>query len=207
VAWLHCERDLEDLLSEILFVFRYPAENNLSLVVQAIGQALDKGYAYLVNRATKETKAFRERAHQVRLAWGKALGLMRFVRVEQGREKLLVGKCPVPYRIADLAIWHFVHRFPEYAIAIIAPEGAAVVRNGRLTWENPRPFEKVLKEDTFDLWWQTFYKSQYIPERRNRRLAMRGVPKKYWAWVTEGQAIEDPRVMDGWGKDSLKIEN
>lgn len=188
VPWLHCESDIEDLLSEILFVFRFPARDNLQLVAQAIGQALDKGYAYLLNRATRETKAFRERAHQVRLAWHKVLGLMRFVRVELNGEPCLIGKCPVPYRIADLAIWHFARRFQGFAIVIVAPEGAAVVRDGKFRWEEPSRYESFLKEDTFDAWWQVFYKSQYIPERRNRRLAMRGVPKKYWAWVTEGLA-------------------
>ena len=107
----------------------------------------------------------------------------------------------MPYRIADLAVWHFVRRFPEYTIVIIAPEGAAVVREGRFRWESPAQYEEFLKEDTFDAWWQAFYKSQYISERRNRRLAMKGVPKKYWALVTEGQAIDDPRVMEEWGKD------
>lgn len=199
VPWLHCDRDIEDLMSEILFIFRFPARDNLSLVAQVIGQALDRGYAYVANRASREAKAFRERAHQVRLAWHKSLGLMRFVRVEQNREKVLIGKCPVPYRIADLAIWHFVRRFPEFTIVIVAPEGAAVVREGRFRWESPARYEEFLKEDTFDAWWQAFYKSQYIPERRNRRLAMKGVPKKYWAWVTEGQAIDDPRAMENWG--------
>lgn len=200
VPWLHCERDLEDLASEVLFVFRFPVQDNLSLVTQVIGQALDRGFAYIANRVSREAKVFGERAHQVRLAWGKALGLMRFVRVERGAEKLLVGKCPVPYRIADLAIWHFARRFPDYQIVILAPEGAAVVRKGRFCWELSTPYEGFLKNDRFDLWWQTFYKSQYIPERRNRTLAMHGVPKKYWAWVTEGQAIDDPRVMEEWGK-------
>lgn len=198
VPWLHSEQDLEDLLSEILFVFRFPARDNLSLVAQVIGQALDRGYLCVANRASREAKAFRERAHQVRLAWHKSLGLMRFVRVERNGEKVLIGKCPVPYRIADLAIWHFVHRFPEFTIVIVASEGAAVVREGRFRWKAPSLYEKFLREDKFDAWWQAFYKSQYIPERRNRRLAMRGVPKKYWAWVTEGQAIDDPRVMNDW---------
>jgi probable DNA metabolism protein len=199
VSWLHCKQDLEDLLSEILFVFRFPAKDNLSLVVKAIGQGLDKGYAYVVNRASREARLFHERAHQVRLAWHKSLGLMRFAMVEKGGTKALIAKCPVPYRIADLAIWHFVHRFPDFAIVIVAPEGAAVVEDGAFRWEDPSPYESYLKEDNFDALWQTFYKSQYIPERRNRRLAMRGVPKKYWAWVTEGQAIDDPGVMNDWG--------
>ena len=203
VPWLHSEQDLENLLSEILFVFRFPARDNLPLVAQVIGQTLDKGYAYVANRASREAKAFRERAHQVGLAWHKSLGLMRFVRVEWDGEKVLIGKCPVPYRIADLAVWHFVHRFPDCTIIVVAPEGAAVVRDGEFRWEDPSPYEKFLTEDKFDSWWQAFYKSQYIPERRNRRLAMRGVPKKYWAWVTEGQAIDDPKVMKNWDKRDL----
>ena len=39
--------------------------------------------------------------------------------------------------------------------------------------------------DEFERYWLAFYRSQFIPERRNLKYFQRMIPKKYWKWVTE----------------------
>ena len=41
------------------------------------------------------------------------------------------------------------------------------------------------EKDDFERFWLAFYRSQYIPERRNLKYLKRMIPKKYWKWVTE----------------------
>jgi hypothetical protein len=39
--------------------------------------------------------------------------------------------------------------------------------------------------DEYEKYWLAFYRSQFIPERKNLRYLKRMIPKKYWKWVTE----------------------
>jgi len=39
--------------------------------------------------------------------------------------------------------------------------------------------------DKYEKYWLTFYKTQFIPERKNLRYLKQMIPKKYWRWVTE----------------------
>ncbi|HTY12658.1 MAG TPA: DUF4130 domain-containing protein, partial [Candidatus Omnitrophota bacterium] len=59
--------------------------------------------------------------------------------------------------------------------------------NGEIFKENIDRKKVVLPKqvDEFEKYWFAFYKSQYIPERRNLRYLKRMIPKKYWKWVTE----------------------
>jgi len=41
--------------------------------------------------------------------------------------------------------------------------------------------------DEFEKYWLAFYRSQFIPERKNLRYLKQMIPKKYWKWVTELQ--------------------
>ena len=41
------------------------------------------------------------------------------------------------------------------------------------------------EKDEYEHYWLTFYKTQYIPERRNLRYLNRIIPKKCQKWVTE----------------------
>lgn len=46
-------------------------------------------------------------------------------------------------------------------------------------------FEIKHQTDEYEKYWFAYYKSQFIPERKNLRYLKQVIPKKYWKWVTE----------------------
>lgn len=95
---------------------------------------------------------------------------------------------------------HFEARYPTLAWRIVdARRGLALVHTPAPHRDAGQPACETVPADAFDLageapdeaayqrMWQAYFRAVTIPERRNLRLHLRHVPKRYWPYLTEKQ--------------------
>lgn len=118
---------------------------------------------------------------------GKYIELMRF---EQ--RGLMLGAVIHPRnRILPLLRRHFCSRLPDEDFLIFdATNGVAMVRqNGRVQYLAMEHYERGRDEGDLD-WqalWKRFFNAVCVEERRNEKLQMNHVPKRYWQDLCEMQ--------------------
>jgi probable DNA metabolism protein len=155
------------------------------VIDQAIKQAEEKGLTYVLCKVSAEAKKFRELARQVRGEYGRAIAFIRLKPVDQHR--VLFGEFEIKHQTAEMIMQHFMERFPQYNIMLVFGEDVYIGRGKEIFKEKINRKKIVLpqKKDEFERYWLTFFKTQFIPQRRNIRYLKRMIPKKYWKWVTE----------------------
>jgi probable DNA metabolism protein len=155
------------------------------VIDQAIRQAEEKGFTFVLCKISPEAKKFRELARQVRWEYGRAIAFIRLKPVDQHR--VLFGEFEIKHQTAEMIMQHFMERFPQYNIMLVFGEDVYIGRNKEIFKEKINCKKVVLpqKKDEFEKYWLTFYKTQFIPQRRNIAYLKRMIPKKYWKWVAE----------------------
>ena len=162
-----------------------------ALAEEAARQALAHGLANVVGGASPEARAFCLAARRV---WMEAHRLHAFTRLRpahlDGRE-IMVGALEARADLMPLVMAHFRTRFPEAEIVLLCGRRAFIERPGHALEQRPG-WELALTDDGdgFDALWWGYYDAQYIPQRRNIRLATRHMPRKYWSWLPEGMRME-----------------
>ncbi len=159
--------------------------NKYRVIDQAIKQAEEKGFTYVLCKISPEAKKFRELARQVRWEYGRAIAFIRLKPVDERR--VLFGEFEIKHQTAEMIMQHFMERFPQYNIMLVFGEEVYIGRGKEIFKEKINRKKVVLpqKKDEFEKYWLTFYKTQFIPQRRNLRYLKRMIPKKYWKWVAE----------------------
>jgi len=170
-----------DILSALL----HKDSGKYRAIDQAIKQAEEKGFTYVLCKISAEAKKFRELARQVRWEYGRAISFIRLRPVDQHR--VLFGEFEIKHQTAEMIMQHFIDRFPQYNIMLVFGEDVYIGRENEIFKEKINRKKVVLpeKKDEFEKYWLTFYKTQFIPQRRNIRYLKRMIPKKYWKWVSE----------------------
>lgn len=155
------------------------------IVDQAIAQAREKGLSYVLCKVSDEARKFHRLAREVGAERYRATAFMRLKPIDQHR--VLFGEFEIKHQTGDLIMLHFMKRFPRYNIMIVFGDEVYIGRNQEIFKEkiNRKKIDLPKEKDEFERYWLAFYRSQFIPERKNLRYLKRMIPKKYWKWVTE----------------------
>ena len=173
-----------------LFVLRNRSRDSAPVIFAALSEALRCGPGHCLHGRGHAGALFRRRSREVGTEIHRMLGLIRFSENSRGD---LVARPKLFHTTADILLRKFQLRYPRQRLVFILPEGVLGCENGHV---RPLPRQEFdtgagnTDDDDFAALWETFYRSQYIPQRRNIRLASHFVPKKYWDWLPEGKILE-----------------
>ncbi len=188
-------------------------------LIGQVKQVLEKNPAIIQNKMTKLAREFYLRGREV---MGEYHRLNAFIRFELYPEYLLVGEIRHEHDIIDLMFYHFRRRFPEFIILILDQiNGYIATKRAKIqfpTFEYKKNFwfftrkadsltivrefirsqlPKTLQVDLFtSAYWEKYYDSQYIKERKNIRLARKFIPKKMIRKSAGSLAYEAKRLEE-----------
>ena len=173
----------------ILFNLRNRSHNGFSVIIAALTEALKYGPGYCLCGRGPASAVFRRRSREVGTEIHRMLGLIRFEETATGE---LVARPKLFHQTADILLRKFQLRYPGRRLAFILADTAFVCEQGRVQEIEIEDLPPGLlnSSDDFSRLWETYYRSQYIPERKNIRLASHFIPKKYWDWLPEGLILE-----------------
>jgi probable DNA metabolism protein len=183
---------MQGLEKHIALALLHSDPNKYSVIDKAIEQAKEKGVSYVLCKVSAEAKKFMKLARAVGAEKYRATAFMRLQPIDQHR--VLYGEFEIQHQTGELIMLHFMKRFPRYNIMIVFNEEVYIGRNNEIFKQPIEPAYRQASEkrtkvpsqkDDFERYWLAFYRSQYIPERRNLKYLKRMIPKKYWRWVTE----------------------
>ncbi|MBW3012961.1 DUF4130 domain-containing protein [Candidatus Woesearchaeota archaeon] len=148
--------------------------------------------AEIKSLTTKEARQY----YNMRRAVGGCLHKAKaFTRFQINKKGILYAVIDPEHRIEDLLVRWFFYRFPLYTIVIESKRGCFVCEKGRV-WKDKRKMNEVIADfeqkkekdpilselNNDDKIWNEFYDSQYIEKRRNLKLFLKNVPKKFHHW-------------------------
>ncbi len=173
----------------ILFNLRNRAHKCGDLIFAALSEALRYGPGYCICGRGDASHTFRHRSREVGTEIHRMMGLIRFHTTSEGD---LVAHPLLFHNTADILLRKFQQRYPAQRLIFVLPEGALCCEQGRLSEISVQDFPASLlnQSDDFAALWETYYRSQYIPARKNIRLASHFIPKKYWDWLPEGKILK-----------------
>lgn len=181
--------DAQKLFKEEIFYALLHADCNPIIIEKVIDQFQTKGPSYVLCKVSREAKKFRDWARQVKFERHRAVAFIRLRPIEQ--KHALFGEFEVKHKTHDLIMLHFMERFPNYTIIISFGDFALIGKDKQIykgeidEGIKASRFQGIEVKDEFEKLWLAFYKSQYIPERRNLTYLKRMLPKKYWKWTPE----------------------
>ncbi len=136
--------------------------------------------------------------HQINKKIGREVHRMHaFVRFAETRDGLYVSLIEPDFNVLPLIGKHFIERYPAQQWLIYDNR-----RNFGLFWDEKKAEFVTFSEQehhrlTDDLLtdveadyqelWKSYFKSVDIPERRNLKLHLQHVPKRYWKYLVEKQ--------------------
>ncbi|MDT0630320.1 TIGR03915 family putative DNA repair protein [Rubrivirga sp. S365] len=126
---------------------------------------------------------------------------VRFERVEvEGAERFVAHARP-EYHVLPLLTAHFAGRYPTLAWRIVdVRRGLALVHTPEPDRAPAAPPTRIVpasalpeggaapEEESYQAMWKAYFRAVTIPERRNLKLHLRHVPRRYWPYLTEKQA-------------------
>jgi probable DNA metabolism protein len=176
---------MELFKSEIFFALLHNSPQRFQIVDKVIKQVEEKGVSYVLCKISDEARRFRSFARQVKFERYQATAFIRLKPIDQRR--VLMGEFEIRHQTGDLITLHFMERFPQYTIMLIFGDNVYMGRNKEIYRETikRKKIDLPTTTDEYEKYWFAFYKSQFIPERKNIRYLKRVIPKRYWKWVTE----------------------
>ena len=170
-------------LIALALLHRDPAK--YAVIDKAIEQVKEKGISYILCKVSPEARKFMRLANDVGREKYRATAFMRLQPIDQHR--VLYGEFEIRHQTAELIMLHFMKRFPRYNIMIVFGDEVYIGRNNEIFRQkvDRKKIGLPKEKDDYERFWLAFYRSQYIPERRNTKYLKRMIPKKYWKWVTE----------------------
>ena len=136
--------------------------------------------------------------HQINKSIGREVHRMHaFVRFQETKDGIYAGLIEPDFNVLPLIGKHFVDRYPAQDWLIYDPKrrfglfyDKEVMRTRFITFDNTN--HKHLTEDVltnaetdYQQLWQNYFNAVDIPERRNMKLHIRHVPRRYWKYLVE----------------------
>ena len=125
---------------------------------------------------------------------------VRFERAEVDGAERFVARARPEYHVLPLLAAHFATRYPTLAWRIVdVRRGLALVHTPEPDREAGAPSTQIVpssalagggaapEEEAYQTMWKAYFRAVTILERRNMRLHLRHVPKRYWPYLTEKQ--------------------
>ncbi len=172
-----------------LFNLRNHSRDCSLIIFAALSEALQHGPGYCICGRGAASAVFRRRSREVGSEIHRMMGLIRFDETADGD---LVARPKLFHHTADILLRKFQLRYPLKRLVFLLPDGALCCEQERISHIEMQDLPPALLNptDEFASLWETYYRSQYIPTRKNIRLASRFIPKKYWDWLPEGKILE-----------------
>jgi probable DNA metabolism protein len=170
---------------KVAYALLHKDPNKYVVIDKVIAQAKEKGISYVLCKVSNEARQFMKLARAVSAEKYRATAFMRLQPINQ--HKVLYGEFQIEHQTAELIMLHFMKRFPRYNIMIVFNDEVFIGRDKEIFRQkvNRQKIKLPKEKDEFEHYWLAFYRSQYIPERRNIKYLKRMIPQKYWQWVTE----------------------
>ncbi|MGB3467992.1 MAG: TIGR03915 family putative DNA repair protein [Cyclobacteriaceae bacterium] len=121
-----------------------------------------------------------------------------FVRFQKTADDMYVATITPDYDVIPLIGNHFEQRYKDqewliydikrgYGLHYDFKKVSVIQLNNIALDKNKKLSKSILdeKEDTFQRLWQQYFESTNIPERKNLRLHLQHVPKRYWKYLPE----------------------
>lgn len=172
-------------MREIVAVFLSCDTNKEDILIRAIKGVFERGYGYIFS-SEKAASEFRRIRRNVLSENHSYKGLLRFKEVEGG---VMLAEFAPKNDILSLIVPHFVKRFPtiNFVIADLKRGTAAMYMDGEVEFLELKKlnYEITEREQFFEEAWQDFYKSIAIAEKKNEKLMISNMPKRYWRYLVE----------------------
>lgn len=143
------------------------------------------------NKATPESRTLYSLHRQVA---GDFQRWRAFARLEISKHGIVFGKIQPEHKVEDMVIEWFLSRFPLFTIVLESRRGTFMISKGSgmkmvkkrlkqliLELEKKLP-ENPLLSDLMDFntkSWENLYDSNFIKQRKNTKLFLKNIPKKY----------------------------
>ncbi|MTI53678.1 DUF4130 domain-containing protein [Geosporobacter ferrireducens] len=179
----------------LLYVLRHRDDKKYGICKKAIDYGLQHGIEGIIYKTTDEGKALYKLYRSVFGEIHAICGFARFVPLDQGA---LAAKIQLEHHTIDFLMAYFRQRYPAHTL-ILVNQGRAYIcdEEDNIYEEEGKDFEAAVECDDFEKFWETYYRAQYIPQRKNLRLTARVIRKKYWNWLQEGKIILEEDRKDG----------
>lgn len=167
-------KKIEGLTKFVVTASRYDPDK--SLVYKIVMQALRFGVSYILDKCSPEAEEFVKRYKAVVREYSRLISHTRFQRFN----KTLVAEVNTKFNIFDILLRNFKARYRGFKIVLLS-SSKAYIANGEIYVVSRREFmeQTKIKLSRRDDVWDTYYSSQSISGRRNKRHAMNNMPKKY----------------------------
>jgi probable DNA metabolism protein len=193
------EYELREIRTLIKWCLRYkPSDNSkFTLALKVLRRCLVEGPNIIMSQVTLEGREIYKRSRKVRCEYHKACGFLR-LHVSGG---FLFAEAEFEHAVEDLVVRFWSKRYPEKTIVLFSKGKwkplAYIGRRGKVRVVEGekvtvlRSMMAEVKETTTEIKdpketddeaqriYEVFYDAQYIPARRNKKLATRFVPKKF----------------------------
>jgi probable DNA metabolism protein len=190
INWLkNQDEQFRQFKNTIELALRHWKQFKYKLIIETIRQALRFGLVYVNNKTSIETRNLFNLASQVKKEVHRVLGFIRFIPIERGKEKFLLAYFEEESRVGDLVINNFKNKYFGYNLLIKTPRIVYFFYQQKLYQLATEKFDLQITKDNFDKFWEVFYQANFIPERKNTKLAQKLIPQKYWSWLKEGRII------------------
>jgi probable DNA metabolism protein len=175
-------------LSEDPVVFQHLIDYAIYIFTHEAGHSRNYGNEHVL--------VISQMAHKVRREKHR---MEAFIRFQKSSDGLFFALIHPDYNVLPLVIRHFKNRYADQAWLIYDERrkygihyDLTQVREVRLDFKPTRDLSPAGpditmedKEALFSLLWKTYFKSTNIVERKNMKLHLQHVPKRYWRYLTE----------------------
>lgn len=178
-AWLTEEPDVEDC---ILGTIRYAIEQKMNVLS-------DFGHFHVLQLNQQLKKIAREK-HRMEA----------FVRFQLTKDQLYYATVEPDFNVLPLLIRHFQERYADQRWLIFDQKRAYGIYYDLKTTEfitfedalnSPDKDQFQEKEWLYQSLWKDYFKSTNIPSRKNTKLHLQHVPRRYWKYLTEKEINPD----------------
>ncbi|MBZ4654092.1 MAG: hypothetical protein JG781_1431 [Peptococcaceae bacterium] len=190
VSWLK-KQAASPLYQRLFYALRHSTPQKYVIMEKALLEAYEKGLEYCLSNVSSSCRRLALLAREVHHEVHRMLGFIRFSALD---EETLVARPKLYHDTADLILKRFAPRYPHYKVVLVLDTQALCFYQGKIFSLDARPFREFLaKKDDYSTLWEQYYKSQYIEDRKNIRLAQKVIPQKYWDWLQEGNILSEEK--------------
>lgn len=172
-------------MREIIAVFLSCDTNKEDILIRATKGVFERGYGYIFSSEVAASE-FRRIRRNVLSENHSYKGLLRFKEVEGG---VMLAEFEPKNDILSLIVPHFVKRLPtiNFVIADVKRGTAAMHMKGEVEFLELKELDYKVseREQFFEEAWKDFYKAITITEKKNEKLMISNMPKRYWRYLIE----------------------
>lgn len=168
---------------------RFQPAGDGELIFAAVEQALRYGHAYCLCGIGDISRLFLHRAKTVLHEVHRMTGFIRFC---PGPGNILAAQPKLFHRTGDWILRKFAVKYPDNKLVLVLPSEVLIFEQGQLASSpDVDVFLPYVQADPFSSVWETYYRSQYIAARKNKKAADRVIPRKYRNWLAEGKILDE----------------